>query len=60
MRIHFNIQFVWIWIKNILMTSMNVTVSEWLLLTLIEHIFQLYHGENKLHFDEMMMRSALY
>jgi len=23
-------------------------------------IFQLYHGENKLTFNEMMMRSALY
>jgi hypothetical protein len=23
-------------------------------------IFQLYHDENKLHFDEMMMNSALY
>jgi len=23
-------------------------------------IFQLYHGENKLIFNEMMMRSALY
>ena len=23
-------------------------------------IFQLYHGENKLNFNEMMMRSALY
>jgi hypothetical protein len=23
-------------------------------------IFQFYHGENKLMFDEMMMRSALY
>jgi len=23
-------------------------------------IFQLYHGENKLHFNKMMMMSALY
>jgi len=23
-------------------------------------IFQQYHEENKLHFDEMMMKSALY
>jgi len=29
-------------------------------LTPMEKIFQLCHGENKLHFDEMMMRSALH
>ena len=31
-------------------------VSEWLLIA----IFQLYHGINKLYFNEMMMRSALF
>jgi hypothetical protein len=35
-------------------------VSEWLLFNGNSAIFQLYHGENKLIFDEMMMRSALY
>jgi hypothetical protein len=30
-------------------------MSEWLLF-----IFQLYHGENKLIFNEMMMRFALF
>jgi hypothetical protein len=35
-------------------------VSEWLLVNANSAIFQLYHGENKLIFNEMMMRSALY
>ena len=33
-------------------------VSEWLLFNANPAIFQLYHGENKLIFNEMMMRSA--
>jgi hypothetical protein len=35
-------------------------VSEWLLFNANSVIAQLYHGENKLIFKEMMMRSALY
>ena len=35
-------------------------MSEWLLFNATSAIFQLYHGENKLIFNEMMMRSALY
>jgi hypothetical protein len=35
-------------------------VSEWLLLDTKSASFQLYQGENKLIFNEMMMRSALY
>ena len=35
-------------------------MSEWLLFNANSAIFQLYHGKNKLIFDEMMMRSALY
>jgi hypothetical protein len=35
-------------------------VSEWLLFNANSVIFQLYHGENKLIFNEMTMRSALY
>jgi hypothetical protein len=35
-------------------------VSEWLLFNANLAIFQLYHGENKLIFNEMMMRSPLY
>ena len=34
--------------------------SELLLFNVKSAIFQLYHGENKLIFNEMMMRSALY
>jgi hypothetical protein len=37
-----------------------IRVSEWLLLNANSAIFQLYHGENKLIFNEMMMRSALF
>ena len=35
-------------------------VSEWLLFYANSAILQLYHGENKLIFNEMMMRFALY
>ena len=35
-------------------------MSEWLLFDANSAIFQLYHGETKLIFNEMMMRSALY
>jgi short-subunit dehydrogenase len=39
----------------------HVQVSEWLLFNTNLAIFQLYHGENKLIFNEMMMmRSALF
>ena len=34
--------------------------SEWLLFNANSANFQLYHGENKLIFNEMMMRSTLY
>ena len=34
--------------------------SEWLLFNANSAIFQLYHGENKLSVNEMMMTSALY
>jgi hypothetical protein len=35
-------------------------VSERLLFNVNSAIFQLYHGENKLIFNEMMMKSALF
>ena len=35
-------------------------VSEWLLFNANSAIFQLYHGKNKLIFNEMMMKSVLY
>ena len=38
----------------------HMNVSEWLLINAISAIFQQYHGKNKLIFNEMMMRSALY
>ena len=34
-------------------------MSEWVLFNANLEIFQLYHGENKLIFNEMMMMSAL-
>ena len=45
--------------KNDLLQNI-VEVSEWLLFNANSAIFQLYHGENKMIFNEMMMRSALY
>jgi hypothetical protein len=41
-------------------THNHVIVSKWLLFNANSVIFQLYHGENKLIFNEMMMRPALY
>ena len=38
----------------------QVRVSEWLLFNTNSAIFQLYHGENKLIVNEMMMKSALF
>jgi hypothetical protein len=35
-------------------------VSEWMFFTANPAIFQLYHDENKLIFNEMMMKFALY
>jgi hypothetical protein len=35
-----------------------VKMNEWLLFNANSAIFQLYHGENKLIFNEMMMKSA--
>jgi hypothetical protein len=37
-----------------------IWVSEWLLFNANSAIFQIYDGENKLIFNEMMMKSALY
>ena len=39
---------------------MGKWVGEWLLFNANLAIFQLYHGENKLIFYEMMMRFALF
>ena len=35
-------------------------LNEWLLFNDNSAIFQLYHGENKFNFNEMMMKSTLY
>ena len=48
----------WITLSKIVMLFI-VRVSE-LLFNTNSAIFQLYHGENKLIFNDMMMRSALY
>ena len=40
--------------------TLFVRVTEWLLFNANSAIFQLYHGQNKLIFNEMMMKSALY
>ena len=42
------------------LTFSRIRVSEWLLFYTNSAILQLYHGENRLLFNEMMMRSALY
>jgi hypothetical protein len=42
------------------LTCSRWRVSEWLLFNTNSAIFQLYHGENKLIFNEMMIRSVLY
>ena len=40
--------------------NLFVLVSELFLFNANSAIFQLYHGENKLIFNDMMMRSSLY
>jgi hypothetical protein len=44
----------------LLWTNVIITMSDWLLFNNSSAIFQKYHGENKLIFNEMMMRSALF
>jgi hypothetical protein len=39
---------------------MLLGICEWLLFIANSVIYQLYHGENKLIVNEMIMRSALY
>ena len=46
---------------NVQTKDMDVrNMSEWLMFNANSAILQLYHGENKLIFNEMMTRSALY
>ena len=52
-----------LFLHRVTLTKMHDVVfyyGEWLLFNANSAIFQLYHGENKLTFDEKMMRSALY
>ena len=48
--------------KNFIKMSLIIKewVSEWLLFNANSTIFKLYHGEDKLIFNETMMRPALY
>jgi hypothetical protein len=46
--------------EQLFVCKIKKRVSEWLLFNANSAIFQLYHGENKLIFNEMMMRSAMY
>ena len=45
-------------VKSLFKSSFKEWASEWLLFNAKSAIFQLYHGENNVHFDEMI--SALY
>ena len=50
-------------ISEMVYVQVTVWVNEWandFCLTPIQKFFQLYYGENKLIFNEMIMRSALY
>jgi hypothetical protein len=48
------------WLDLPHLNNTQFEVSKWLLFNSNSAICQLYHGKNKLIFDEMMMRSALY
>jgi hypothetical protein len=47
-------------IQHIKQIKFSVLLNECLLFNANSAICQLYHGENKLIFNEMMMRSALF
>ena len=47
-------------IYGTVMCIASTTTSEWLLFNANSAIFQLYHGENRLICNEMIMRSTLY
>jgi len=48
------------YLLKVLEQFINIWVSEWLLFNANSAIFQLFHGEIKLIFNEMMMKSALH
>jgi hypothetical protein len=47
-------------VQNIVLSRLTHALSGWLLLNVNSAIFHLYYGENKLIFNEMMMRSAFF
>ena len=47
-------------VQNIVLSRFTHALSGWLLLNVNSAIFHLYYGENKLIFNDMMMRSALF
>jgi hypothetical protein len=53
--VYFNLK---TYVVYIFMSTMKYRVSGWLLYCSTSAIFQLYHGENKLHFNKMMIMSA--
>jgi hypothetical protein len=50
----------YIFLSQVLISLVVSGVSEWLLFNANSGIFQLYHGNNKLIFNEMMMRSVCF
>jgi len=48
------------WVNEWMSEWLSEWVSEWVLFNASSAMFQLYHCEKKLIFNEMMMRSALY
>ena len=47
-------------VQNIVLSRLTHELSGWLLLNVNSAIFHLYYGENKLIFNEMVMRSILF
>jgi hypothetical protein len=47
-------------VNNSNTNTMSHRTCKWLLFNANSAIFQLYHDENRLIFNEMMMRSAFY
>ena len=57
----YQINIVWITFQLcILVYHTDARMWEWLLFNTTWEFFTLYHGENKLHFEEMMMMYTLY
>ena len=48
------------WLQQAKRKMPDEGVGEWVLFNAISVMFHIYHRENKLIFNEMMMRSALY